>query len=62
MIPQPHPSHNVLRESFDRYSESVDSSFGRLQRLKPVLQMSETPACWRGPTLKPGEGNPEWLN
>ena len=50
-----------LWEMFNDYSEFSESSYGQLQRLKPVLQMSETAPVWQGPTLKPGESKPEWL-
>jgi crotonobetainyl-CoA:carnitine CoA-transferase CaiB-like acyl-CoA transferase len=56
------PTQARLWEMFNDYSEFSESSYGQLQRLKPVLQMSETAPCWHGPTLKPGESAPEWLD
>lgn len=50
----------TLQEAFSRYSETCESSYGELERLKPVIGMSATPPRWIGPTLKPGESVPSW--
>jgi crotonobetainyl-CoA:carnitine CoA-transferase CaiB-like acyl-CoA transferase len=54
------PSQADLWAMFSDYSEFNDSSYGRLERLKPVLQMSETEPVWEGPTLRPGESEASW--
>ncbi|MDP6970830.1 MAG: CoA transferase [Pseudomonadales bacterium] len=59
--PNDAPPQDELREMFANYSEINESSYGQLQRLKPVIQMSETAPAWQGPTLVPGESEPVWL-
>lgn len=56
------PTQDVLWDMFANYSEINESSYGQLQRLRPVIQMSETVPTWQGPTLKPGESEPRWLD
>ncbi|MGE3077254.1 MAG: CoA transferase [Dehalococcoidia bacterium] len=45
---------------FEEFSEQVDSEYGRITRLRPVLQLSETPARWKLPTVVPGTHEPVW--
>ena len=44
----------------DRYREARDSAYGRLSRLKPIIQMSETPPSWELGTELPGSHQPVW--
>ncbi|MGD9933728.1 MAG: CoA transferase [Dehalococcoidia bacterium] len=37
------------------------SSYGRMERLRPVIQMSETPPAWERPTVVPGTHRAEWV-
>lgn len=39
---------------------SSDSPYGKLWHLAPVVQMSETPACWRQPSVPLGTHPPVW--
>ena len=56
------PTHEALKALFTDYSETVESSYGQLQRLRPVLQMSETTPYWQAPTVVPGENDAVWLD
>jgi len=42
------------------YMEEHESGFGTLTRLRPVIQMSETPPRWDLPTVRPGTHQPHW--
>jgi crotonobetainyl-CoA:carnitine CoA-transferase CaiB-like acyl-CoA transferase len=44
----------------DQFMETHDSPYGRLRRLRPVIQMSETPSFWEGDTGLPGSHDPTW--
>ena len=48
-------------EEISRLSETVDSPYGRLTRLAPIVQLSETPAHWILPPVPLGTHSPEWL-
>ena len=41
-------------------SEESSSDYGVMTRLRPVLQMSETPAHWATPTVLPGHDPARW--
>jgi crotonobetainyl-CoA:carnitine CoA-transferase CaiB-like acyl-CoA transferase len=43
-----------------RFSEESDSAYGRLTRLRPAIQMSETPPRWDTPTVRPGHDPCRW--
>ena len=38
----------------------TESPFGRITHLKPVVQLSETPAFWSRPPVPLGHNSPEW--
>jgi crotonobetainyl-CoA:carnitine CoA-transferase CaiB-like acyl-CoA transferase len=46
----------------DRYAEALDSDYGVLRRLKPVIQMPETPSHWSRRTVLPGMDEPRWVD
>jgi len=43
-----------------QYVEEHESDYGVLQRLRPVINMSETSPHWVGRTVLPGTHDPEW--
>mgnify|MGYP000854746070 CR=1 FL=1 len=57
-----HPEVVEARALVDQFSETVNSGYGRLTRLRPVIQMSETPACWERPTVPPGTDTLAWAS
>ncbi len=46
---------------FASHAEESDSPYGRLTRLKPTLQLSETPNYWELPTALPGTHPASWV-
>jgi crotonobetainyl-CoA:carnitine CoA-transferase CaiB-like acyl-CoA transferase len=44
----------------ERWSMTSETPDGRLNHLAPVLQLSETPACWARPTVPLGYHPPVW--
>ncbi len=55
-------SNEGLRELAHQFSESAPSDYGVLERLRPVIQMSETPPAWTLPTVRPGTHEPVWAS
>ena len=55
-------SNEGLRELAHQFSESAPSDYGVLERLRPVIQMSETPPAWTLPTARPGTHEPVWAS
>ncbi len=47
-------------QELDRWSMVTETPSGRLQHLKPVVQMSETPAHWDRPSVPLGFHPPMW--
>jgi len=45
----------------DQFMETHDSPYGRLRRLRPVIQMSETPSFWERDTELPGSQDLMWV-
>ncbi len=50
----------TLPPPFDAYLEASDSGFGRLVAMRHAAQFSQTPACWRRPSMPPGSHPPVW--
>jgi hypothetical protein len=50
----------ALAETPDGLTMETDSPAGRITHLKPVVQMSETPAFWARPPVPLGHHRPEW--
>ncbi len=48
-------------ELADNFMEEHASPYGLLERLRPVIQMSETPPAWERPTVVPGTHDAEWV-
>jgi hypothetical protein len=48
------------RADIERWSTLTDTPQGRMRHLKPVVQMSETPAQWARPAVPLGYHRPEW--
>ena len=44
----------------ERWSTASETPSGRLEHLKPVVQLSETPAYWARPSVPLGYHRPEW--
>jgi hypothetical protein len=44
----------------ERWSTASDTPSGRLEHLKPVVQLSQTPAYWARPSVPLGYHRPEW--
>ncbi|HET7738580.1 MAG TPA: CoA transferase [Tepidiformaceae bacterium] len=44
----------------DQYSEAHDSDYGLLRRLRPIIQLSETPSSWERRTALPGSHPAAW--
>jgi hypothetical protein len=44
----------------ERWSTASETPSGRLDHLKPVVQLSETPAYWARPSVPLGYHRPEW--
>ena len=42
------------------FMEEHPSPYGLIERLRPVIQMSETPPSWERPTVLPGTHQAEW--
>lgn len=38
----------------------TDGPYGRVRHVRPVVELSETPARWRRPAVPPGTSPPEW--
>ncbi|MBI2203431.1 MAG: CoA transferase [Candidatus Rokubacteria bacterium] len=38
----------------------TDGPYGRVRHVRPVVELSETPAQWRRPAVPPGTSPPEW--
>ena len=56
------PSTNGLsRAEIEALQISADTPYGPMRFLKPVVQLSETPARWARPTPKLGADAPKWL-
>jgi len=54
-----------VREARDlaaELSEDIESEYGLMTRLRPVLQLSETPAHWATPTVLPGHDAAQWAD
>ena len=47
-------------EEIARWSMITETPHGRLQHLKPVVQMSETPPYWARPSVPLGYHHPVW--
>jgi hypothetical protein len=47
-------------ELTSQYVEEHESDYGVLQRLRPVINMSETTPHWVGRTVLPGAHTPNW--
>jgi hypothetical protein len=45
----------------DELMTVTGTPFGRLRHLKPVAQLSETPAAWDLPTVPLDHDRPEWI-
>jgi len=50
----------IPMEEIERICETVETPFGRLKRLAPVVKLSETPARWALPPVPAGTHPPEW--
>ena len=48
-------------EEIEALQISAQTVYGPMRFLKPVLQLSETPARWERPTPKLGGDGPRWL-
>jgi len=73
--PGEEPSHGVIlrdyglrlkrreisMEEIERISETVDTPYGKIRRLAPIVKLSETPARWTLPPVPAGTHPPEWL-
>ena len=55
-------SNEGILDLAHQFSESVPSDYGVLERLRPVIQMAETPAAWTLPTVRPGTHEPVWAS
>jgi crotonobetainyl-CoA:carnitine CoA-transferase CaiB-like acyl-CoA transferase len=49
-------------DELERWSTTSQTPSGRLRHLKPVVQLSETPAHWSRPSVPLGYHRPEWPN
>lgn len=49
------------REEVEIYTELSDSYEGTLRHIKPIIQLSETPAHWSLGSPAPGSAEPTWL-
>jgi len=47
-------------DELERWSTSSETPSGRLGHLKPVVQLSETPAFWARPSVPLGYHRPVW--
>ena len=47
-------------DELTRWSTASDTPAGRLSHLKPVVQMSQTPAHWARPSVPLGYNEPVW--
>ena len=47
-------------EEMERWSTSTETPVGRLHHLRPVVQLSETPAHWARPSVPLGYHEPVW--
>ena len=47
-------------EELERWSATSETPSGRLRHLKPVVQLSETPAYWARPSVPLGYRRPVW--
>lgn len=54
-------SLDIPLDEIDRLSETVESPYGTLKRLAPIVQLSETPARWILPPVPLGTHPPQWL-
>ena len=48
------------QQEIERWSTVTETPAGRLQHLKPVVQMSETPPFWARPSVPLGYHRPVW--
>jgi crotonobetainyl-CoA:carnitine CoA-transferase CaiB-like acyl-CoA transferase len=51
----------ISSEEISKLSETVETPYGTMIRLAPVVQLSETPACWILPPVPLGTHPPQWL-
>src|SRR5215475_1772838 len=49
-------------DELERWSTTSETPSGRLRHLKPVVQLSETPARWARPSVPLGYHKPVWPN
>ena len=53
--------NGLTRPEAEALQIEADSPYGPMRFLKPVVQMSETPARWARPTPKLGADEPRWI-
>jgi hypothetical protein len=61
------PAHKLQRlpaeftpEEIERWTTLTLTAHGLLRHLTPLVQMSETPPRWTGPSVPLGYNRPEW--
>ena len=60
---QPHVKEEaVVLEDVTPFSGVSETEWGRVNHLRPVVQMSETPPHWQQPTSPLGSHAPKWLS
>lgn len=51
----------ISPDEISKLSETVETPYGTMTRLAPVVQLSETPASWILPPVPLGTHPPQWL-